>query len=268
MLKTTFKINSLSTVNALEQENKYQDPHLNSIDLNKYLGLRIGDYKFSTQTNDFNNWLKCDGRLLSKTEYPELYDVIGDIFSNSTPSAYFNIPDFRSRVVGMPGPGQIGPPFLSNYALGTATGYETHTLTIPEMPTHLHTGTTDIAGDHTHGVTDPGHTHAYFNQPNTVSPAVSLTTTDVADNVNVNQTTSSSTTNITINNAGSHVHTFTTQTTGNGQPHNNMQPTLFGSNVFIYSRVDKYILLVSDPNIEFNVLTDVYPYLGKYTDPL
>jgi microcystin-dependent protein len=62
-----------------------------------------------------------------------------------------------------------------------------------------------------------------------------LTTTEVADNVNVNQTTGSSTTGITINEAGAHSHTISSN--GGDQYHNNIQPTLFYGNTFIYSGI-------------------------------
>jgi microcystin-dependent protein len=93
-------------------------------------------------------------------------------------------------------------------------------------------GTTSVEANHTHGITDPGHTHSYVNQPNNVDAAVSLTTTAVADNANVDQTTGSSTTGITINAAGSHSHTISSN--GGNQYHNNIQPTLFYGHTFIY----------------------------------
>lgn len=49
-------------------------------------------------------------------------------------------------------------------------------------------------------------------------------------------TSNSSATNISINNNGSHTHTFTTGNTGQGESHTNMQPTLFGVNVMIFSK--------------------------------
>lgn len=165
----------------------------------------VGDTKMSVVGLDHIGWLLCDGRLLNVKDFYFLFSIIQYSFGGS--GAQFNLPNPAGRVPGVIGSGAG----LTPRALAASVGEETHVLTIPEMPTH------------NHGVTDPGHTHSYFNQPNDVSPAVSLTTTAVADNVNVNQTTGSSTTGITI------------QNTGGSQAHNNMQPTLFMGNMYIYS---------------------------------
>jgi microcystin-dependent protein len=90
-------------------------------------------------------------------------------------------------------------------------GAETHTLTVGEMPSH------------SHGITDPGHTHGYVNNVNDQSTDNAFSTETAADQVDINATTGSSTTGITINN------------TGGGGAHNNMQPTIFMGNVFIHS---------------------------------
>jgi len=215
----------------------------------------IGDTKFSVVRQDHMGWMNCDGRLLSTEDYPLLFRVVQYSFGGS--GDQFALPDMRSRVPGAIYQGTG----LTNRALGDAVGAETHTLTIRELPAHNHG--TDASGNvvgnnltgaagghthtindpsHTHAITDPGHTHAYFNQPNEHQVAVSLTTTDTADNVNVNQTTGSSTTGvtvnsnttgITINSVPDHQHSIATQ--GENQPHNNMQPTLFIGNMFIYS---------------------------------
>ena len=37
---------------------------------------------------------------------------------------------------------------------------------------------------------------------------------------------------------GSHTHAITVYANGGGQAHNNMQPTLFGGNMFIFTGVD------------------------------
>lgn len=195
----------------------------------------VGDTKTSVVSVDHIGWLKCDGRQLSTSEFSSLFSVLGYSFGGSGSS--FNLPDPQGRVAGY-----VGQSVGNDWMLGDASGAETHTLTIAEMPSHNH-GTdasdtvvgnnlTGAAGGHTHTINDPGHTHSYFNQPNTVNPATSLTTTDVADNVNVNQTTGSSTTGITINSVSNHQHSIATQ--GGGDEHNNMQPTLFLGNLFIY----------------------------------
>jgi microcystin-dependent protein len=170
-----------------------------------------GDTKLSLAGVDHSGWLICDGRTLNISQYYYLFQVIGTTYGFIS-STTFKLPNPAGRVLGVigSGVGSNGQP-LSVRTAGQLVGEETHILTIDEMPTHGHS------------ITDPGHNHTYVNQPNQVSPAVSLTTTDVADNVNVSQTTSTSTTGISINSAGG----------SNG--HNTMQPTLFIGNMFIYS---------------------------------
>lgn len=200
--------------------------------------LQIGDYKSSAHTNDFNGWLLCDGRSVAISDYPKLYKVIGNSFG-AVDDSHFNIPKFYGRVYGAIGStentGDVTHP------LGHNIGAENITLTIDQMPTHHHTGTTDYGGIHNHEITDPGHAHSYFNQPNTTNPAVSLTTESVADNSNVNQETGNSTTGIIINNDGNHVHTFTSNDTGGNTSHSNVQPTLYGGNMFIFAAYLPYI---------------------------
>ncbi len=165
-----------------------------------------GDTKFSALSVDHMGWLVCDGRALNVTDYRFLFDVIGYSFgSNGT--TQFKLPNPAGRVLGAIGTGAG----LTARALGDSVGEETHTLTIDEMPTHNHT------------ITDPGHNHGYQNQANVANPAVSATTMDVADNANVNQSTTTSLTGISINN------------TGGSNAHNNMQPTLFAGNLFMFS---------------------------------
>jgi len=99
------------------------------------------------------------------------------------------------------------------------------------MPTHNHTGTTNSAGLHTHGVTDPGHSHTYIG--------IQTQGTAAENSPRPTETSGTSTTGININQAGSHTHTFTTDNTGGSLPHNNIQPTLFEGNVFILAKFYK-----------------------------
>jgi len=161
-----------------------------------------GDIKMSYVGDDHLGWIKCDGRSLSTAQYALLYNVIGYQFGGS--GANFNLPNPAGGVLGVVGQ-RSGAVNTSLHGPGSQVGEETHTLTIPEMPSHTHTGTTDAAG--------------YAAASTTViATTVSVNTvTDVADNL------------------GTHTHTFTTASTGGSLPHNNMQPTLFIGNVFIYS---------------------------------
>lgn len=153
-----------------------------------------------------NGWLICDGSEVEIIRYRRLYDIILNRFGNSSnPNVYFSLPDLRGRVPI--GNGTDGT--LTNRSIGTKGGSETHTLTVSELPAHSHTGTTDSAGNHTHvlniGAGDDSNNSAINGQPPT------------ADGNNV-------TNSYNTNAAGVHTHTFTTNSTGSGDAHNNMQP--------------------------------------------
>jgi len=145
---------------------------------------------------------------------------------------HFNLPDPKGRVLGYIGTGNG----LTTRTSGIKVVAETETLDISEMPAHNHGGLVGISGDHTHGITDTGHSHSVnigstddnnFSAQNGQPPAADGNT--ILNTYN----TSTSTTGITVNNTGDHSHTIASQ--GGGQPFSNMQPTLFFGNMFIYS---------------------------------
>lgn len=43
-----------------------------------------------------NGWIECDGRSLSKTDYADLWDVIGSMYGSTTTT--FNVPNFKGKV--------------------------------------------------------------------------------------------------------------------------------------------------------------------------
>jgi len=195
----------------------------------------IGDTKFSFTDYNHLGWLKCDGSLLNKSEYALLYNVIGGTFGET--ATQFRLPDPQGRVLGAVGAGAG----LTPRSKGDMVGEETHTLNINEMPAHKHgsvdvsgntngNGLTAAAGAHTHGVNDPGHSHTYTAPANDNISGSGLVTFSAATQ---SGTTFSSTTGISILSDGTHQHAI--GSTGGGQAHNNMQPTLFYGNLYIYS---------------------------------
>jgi microcystin-dependent protein len=214
--------------------------------------LHVGEYKLSARSEDFQGWLLCDGRSLDRVQHKALFDVIGTTFGSQNAQT-FTLPDYRGRVIGQPGQGAG----LSTRAMGAAVGSETHALTASEMPSHFHTGTVDsagahahtastaAAGAHTHGITDPGHAHTQttinddFNSSGSAPPgfAADSAGSRTWSNINTGVTINSAgdhTHAVTVASGGAHVHTFTTAAIGGGAAHANMQPTLFGANVYIY----------------------------------
>lgn len=77
------------------------------------------------------NWLKCNGSEVSRTEYQELFEVIGTTYGSGDASTTFNVPNISERViVGSAGDGE--------FATGNIGGEKEHALTVDEMPSHKH----------------------------------------------------------------------------------------------------------------------------------
>ncbi|CAN0074751.1 unnamed protein product, partial [Phaeothamnion confervicola] len=96
--------------------------------------LHVGEYKWTSRSTDFNGWLLCDGRSLSRTDYDILYDIIGTSFGTDS-STTFKIPDYRGRVLAAIGEGSD----LTARELGDSVGEENHALSEDEIPGHTHT---------------------------------------------------------------------------------------------------------------------------------
>lgn len=189
--------------------------------------LDTGDIKQSIQTSDHNGWLLCDGRSLSKQEYSNLFSCIGYAFGGSGNS--FNLPDTTGKIVAS----------VSNtHTLGQSVGSESHTLSTNELPSHSHTGTTNASGSHSHTYNDAYYAEAGGNQIGGNSVYGTSGTNDSDNQFRwraPDGTWSTNPQNIDTSTAPNHTHTFTTQTTGNGQQFSIMQPTIFIGNTFIFA---------------------------------
>ena len=67
-----------------------------------------------------NQWRKCDGQALLKTDFPDLFALIGSTFGGDT--THFNLPDLRGRTIVDAGSG----PGLTSRALAASFGEENH----------------------------------------------------------------------------------------------------------------------------------------------
>lgn len=89
------------------------------------------DYWGTTDPNE--NWLIMNGRALSRTDYAELFAVIGTTYGEGDGSTTFNIPKVDGRTT-------IGVDTTDTdfNAVGKTYGEKNHKLTGAEMPTHYH----------------------------------------------------------------------------------------------------------------------------------
>lgn len=99
---------------------------------------------YAGSTSPDERWLICDGTSVLRSDYPDLFAVIGTTYGASDAS-HFSLPDLRGRAISGAGSGAG----LSPVALGDSYGEESHSLITSEIPSHSHT--------------DMGHTHVEGN---------------------------------------------------------------------------------------------------------
>lgn len=179
-----------------------------------------------------DGYLTCDGTAVSRETYAALFAHIGVVHGSGDGSTTFNLPNMKGRV-----PVGKDPSQTEFDTLAEAVGEKTHVLSVAEMPSHDHGGTTTLeSADHAHvGTTtlDGNHQHSY-TEPNVEGTATGGGGMAVSDDTFHGNSTGV---------AGAHQHTFVTagvtanhshgiNAQGSGDAHNNIQP----------SRVVNYII--------------------------
>ena len=135
------------------------------------------------------NYLFADGSAISRTEYAELFAVIGTTYGAGDGSTTFNLPDKREAVTIMKG--------TTYTTLGQSVGENTKTIAKANLPSYNLT------------VTDPGHTHTYTDYYATSSSKktwdINKTASSVTSvsNTYTSRTSGSKTTGITVSSGGS-----------------------------------------------------------------
>lgn len=101
--------------------------------------LRMMSFQFAPK-----GWALCNGQLLPINQNQALFSLLGTTYGGDG-RVNFALPDLRGRT-----PLHFG----SGFTLGERAGEQAHTLSIPELPQHLHllqatsaTGTTNTPGN-------------------------------------------------------------------------------------------------------------------------
>lgn len=154
-------------------------------------------------------WLNCVGTEISRTEYAELFAVIGTNYGVGDGTTTFNVPNLSDLSPMGYGGSVVG-------SVGAVQGELTVTLNTAQIASH------------NHSLVDPGHNHAPLGASVFQTSNAGGTTAfevDIAGQTRVQgATTAPSTTGITMNN------------TGGGGAHNNLHPVI-GMNFIIYAGV-------------------------------
>ena len=161
-------------------------------------------------------WLLCDGTEVSRATFAALFSVVGTTYGIGDGGTTFNLPDLRGRVVAgkddMGGVAAnritVAESGITGTTLGDAGGAESHALITAELASHTHTGTTPSGGAHAHSVPSSENSATFGSNGTAAEP---------------NGGTGST---IPIASCGAHTHSFTTDSEGSGNTHQNTQPTL------------------------------------------
>lgn len=79
------------------------------------------------------NWLLCNGQNISRTDYPELFNVLGTKYGTGNGSTTFGIPNLKGKVPVGKSAGDI-----DFNTLGKIGGEKEHILTVNEIARHIH----------------------------------------------------------------------------------------------------------------------------------
>jgi microcystin-dependent protein len=119
--------------------------------------IRIMSFNFAPK-----GWAQCNGQLLPINQNQALFALLGTTFGGNGQTT-FALPDLRART-----PIHVG----SGHTLGEQAGEQAHTLSIAEMPTHVHSA---VAASENANSAQPAGNHL-ATAANLYGPPSSLTT--------------------------------------------------------------------------------------------
>lgn len=181
-------------------------------------------YAGSTAPTGF---LACDGSLVSRSTYADLFAAIGDTFGAGDGSTTFALPDLSGRVA-------LGA--SQTRSVGTSGGEEGHVLQSAELPSHSHSV---AAHGHANTITatTPALSHSITTQPSFTYNApgggvgcgsgsggyrgTSSVNASLGTKVAIAKHAATA---CTITGGVTDCAAFDTESAGSGTAHNNMQP--------------------------------------------
>lgn len=175
-------------------------------------------------------FLVCDGSAVSRTDYTDLFEVIGTTYGSGDGSSTFNLPNLSGRV-------PLG--YSLSHAIGSFGGEETHSLLsnelaahVHEIPSHGHGNTlTFTTPAMSHTITQPAFTYTQLNGTrgrgggSQVTRYSSRTSGGMSRSANL-AIADHAAADCTMAGGVSDCAAFDTEMTGNGNAHNNMMPYL------------------------------------------
>ena len=107
-------------------------------DLNVERGdyFQAGQYGFFAMKNPKGRWLFCDGREISREDYPELFEAIGTTYGEGNGTTTFNIPD-RRGYFGRCLDAGAGVDYQSDREIGSKQGDAIRNITGKMYDNHL-----------------------------------------------------------------------------------------------------------------------------------
>jgi microcystin-dependent protein len=156
--------------------------------------IKLMSFNFSPK-----GWAMCNGQFLPINQNQALFSLLGTTYGGDG-RVTFALPDLRSRIPIHTGDG---------HTLGERGGQEAHTLTISEMPTHLH----QMHGD---GTTAAANNAVIPLAGNSLGQTTGVASQGSGFAVNIYST----------NAANATLAPGVVSNTGGSQPHENRQPYL------------------------------------------
>ncbi|WAX22423.1 tail collar protein [Pseudomonas phage MiCath] len=183
-------------------------PLLLGQEIAKIVTIPPGMYGSFPMTSLPAGWLLCNGAVLVRATYPELFAAIGTTYNTGGELATeFRLPDRRGL---FPRALDLGRGIDASRALGPTqqshmTASHAHTASAAAAGGHNHTGTTAAGGGHTHTASTAGaggHNHTGTTAANNVGHTHTFSGTTAGHSVNHTHTFSGTTSTI-----GDHTHT-------------------------------------------------------------